>query len=159
MLLRQQGFEQYEISAWARPGRRCAHNLNYWRYGDYLGIGAGAHGKITLPAEQRIRRYSKHRHPKTYLQATINGIWCAEATQVKKRDRAFEFFLNQLRLRDGVRLGDFTPRTGLDLESVKSPLAEAQKRGLLQQYGQALQPTELGWRFVNETQALFLPEN
>jgi oxygen-independent coproporphyrinogen-3 oxidase len=156
-LLRQQGFEQYEISAWARPGKHCAHNLNYWRYGDYIGIGAGAHGKITLPGEQCIRRFSKQRHPKTYLQAAKNGIWCAEATEVKKRDRAFEFFLNQLRLRDGVRLGDFTPRTGLDLESLKTPIAEAQKRGLLRQQGSTLVPTELGWRFVNETQALFLP--
>lgn len=156
-LLRQQGFEQYEISAWTRPGKHCAHNLNYWRYGDYIGIGAGAHGKITLPGEQCIRRFSKQRHPKTYLQAIQHGNWRAEASEVQERDRAFEFFLNQLRLRDGVRLGDFAPRTGLDLESVKTPIAEAQKRGLLQQQGLTLLPTELGWRFVNETQALFLP--
>jgi oxygen-independent coproporphyrinogen-3 oxidase len=156
-LLRQQGFEQYEISAWSRPGSLCAHNLNYWRYGDYLGIGAGAHGKITFPAEQCIRRFSKQRHPKAYLQAKEHGNWRAEAREVPERERAFEFFLNQLRLRGGVRLNDFTPRTGLDLGSVSAAVAEAQRRGLLRQRGQTLEATELGWRFVNDTQALFLP--
>jgi oxygen-independent coproporphyrinogen-3 oxidase len=156
-LLREQGFEQYEISAWARPGKQCAHNLNYWRYGDYLGIGAGAHGKITSLAEQSIRRFSKHRNPTAYLQATGHGCWHAEDREVEERDRAFEFFLNQLRLRAGVQLGDFTPRTGLDLASVEAVVAEAQKLGLLERQGHRLKATELGWRFVNETQALFLP--
>ncbi len=156
-LLRQQGFEQYEISAWARPGRLCAHNLNYWRYGDYIGIGAGAHGKITFPAAGSIRRFSKQRHPKAYLAAKAQGNWQAEDREVPERERAFEFFLNQLRLRGGVRLGDFAPRTGLDLNSINAAVGEAQRRGLLQQRGQILEPTDLGWRFVNDTQALFLP--
>lgn len=156
-LLTAQGFEQYEISAWARPARQCAHNLNYWRYGDYLGIGAGAHGKITLPVEGVIRRLSKQRQPKVYLQALQSGHWRAEDRVVPEQERCFEFFLNQLRLRAGVHIKDFGPRTGLCWSMVSASVSGAQDRGLLKQLGQMLVPTDLGWRFVNETQALFLP--
>jgi len=156
-LLTAHGFEQYEVSAWARPSRKCAHNLNYWRYGDYLGIGAGAHGKVTLPAGGVVRRLSKHRHPKTYLRALGNGEWRADAQEVAAGDRCFEYFLNQLRLREGVSIDDFEPRTGLPWAFAHDAVSEAKERGLLQQQGQRLVPTELGWRFVNEIQALFLP--
>ena len=156
-LLTAQGFEQYEISAWARPARQCAHNLNYWRYGDYLGIGAGAHGKITLPAEGVIRRLAKQRHPQVYLQAVQSGHWRMQDRVVPEPERCFEFFLNQLRLRAGVNLQDFAPRTGLRWSMARAAVCRARDRGLLQQQGQMLVPTEPGWRFVNETQALFLP--
>ncbi len=156
-MLTAQGFEQYEISAWARPARQCAHNLNYWRYGDYLGIGAGAHGKITLPAEGVIRRLVKKRHPQVYLQAVQSGHWRAQDRVVPEQERCFEFFLNQLRLREGVNLQDFTPRTGLCWSMASAAVRRARDKGLLQQQGQMLVPTEPGWRFVNETQALFLP--
>lgn len=157
-LLAEQGFEQYEISAWARAGKKCAHNLNYWRYGDYLGIGAGAHGKITLPAQGEIRRLSKHRSPKAYLTAFTQGNWQAENRVVPEAERCFEFFLNQLRLRSGVNVSDFSPRTGLGWEVALDAVSAAKSKGLLQQREQMLVPTELGWRFVNETQALFLPQ-
>ncbi len=156
-LLAAQGFEQYEISAWARPERHCAHNLNYWRYGDYLGIGAGAHGKITLPAEGVIRRLSKQRHPGNYLQALRSGDWRAENRICSEQERCFEFFLNQLRLRKGVNMSDFGPRTGLPWSAASAAVSRAVDSGLLQQREQMLVPTELGWRFVNDIQALFLP--
>ncbi len=151
------GFEQYEISAWALPGERCAHNLNYWRFGDYLGIGAGAHGKVTLPAQAAIMRLSKKRHPKAYLQATMGGDFRSTEHPVAAAELAFEFFLNQLRLRDGVRIADFEPRTGLGWSEVEKPVSLACAKGLLEERSGHLLPTELGWRFVNETQALFLP--
>jgi putative oxygen-independent coproporphyrinogen III oxidase len=156
-LLAAQGFEQYEVSAWARPRRRCAHNLNYWRYGDYLGIGAGAHGKISLPAQGAIRRMSKQRHPAAYLRSLRGGEWRAEDREVPPGERIFEFFLNQLRLREGVRIDDFAARTGLDWQLARQGVSAAVERGLLVPHGARLLPTDLGWRFVNETQALFLP--
>lgn len=156
--LRAAGYEQYEVSAWARSGAACAHNLNYWRYGDYLGLGAGAHGKITLPARAEIRRLVKQRHPAAYLKSAERGDWRVEDRTVSEAERCFEFFLNQLRLRSGVELAQFGPRTGLGW-SVARPAAErAVARGLLERQSDRLVPTELGWRFVNEIQALFLPE-
>jgi len=151
------GFEQYEISAWASPQRRCMHNLNYWRYGDYLGLGAGAHAKITLPSRNEIRRISKQRHPKAYLKAMQEGNWRAEDRAVGKQERCFEFFLNQLRLREGVHIQDFSPRTGLKWSRVSDAVSRAREKGLLENREMRLVPTLLGWRFVNETQMLFLP--
>ncbi|HLF31662.1 MAG TPA: radical SAM family heme chaperone HemW [Xanthomonadales bacterium] len=156
-VLDEAGFIQYEISAWALPGRQCAHNLNYWRFGDYLGIGAGAHGKVTLPATGVIRRLVKPRHPAAYLRSPKNANWYAETREIAGPERCFEFFLNQLRLRGGVDLDHFTPRTGLDWQAAQSAVQEAEHKGLLVRRGRKLMPTELGWRFINDTQALFLP--
>jgi len=156
-LLSRQGLKNYEISAWAKPGQRSAHNINYWRYGDYLGIGAGAHGKVTLAADGIVRRTSKQRHPKTYLAASREGNWYAEKRDVSKSERCFEFFLNQLRLRGGVHVDDFTPRTGLDWSFASENVARAEQRGLLAMQANRLVPTELGWRFINEIQQMFLP--
>lgn len=156
--LEQGGYAQYEISAWSRPGATCAHNLNYWRYGDFVGIGAGAHGKLTLPAEGAVRRMAKQRHPRAYLEARKTGEWRAEDRVIDAAERTFEFFLNQLRLRDGVRIGDFGPRTGLDWSAAEPAVAAAVERGLLERRDGRLVPTDTGWRFVNETQALFLPD-
>lgn len=156
-LLQAGEFVQYEVSAWSKPGLACKHNLNYWHYGDYLGIGAGAHGKITLPASREIRRMSKMRHPTAYMAALENRNWRAEDRAIESEERKFEFFLNQLRLRQGANLAEFSPRTGLSEHVFEQAAATAIQRGLLLKNGSYLAPTELGWRFGNEIQALFLP--
>jgi oxygen-independent coproporphyrinogen-3 oxidase len=150
--LRAAGFEQYEVSAWARPGQRCRHNLNYWRFGDYLGIGAGAHGKLTDDAG-RVRRMSKQRHPKRYLE----GQFLAEERSPLPPDLVFEFFLNALRLRDGFTPDDFRARTGLPWDSARNGVEAALARGLLEPCAGGFRASELGWRFGNDLQALFLP--
>jgi oxygen-independent coproporphyrinogen-3 oxidase len=149
------GFEAYEVSAWCLPGRQSRHNINYWRFGDYLGIGAGAHGKITLPASGEVRRRIKTRHPKRYLA----GGTLAQDQAVSRHDLAFEYFLNALRLREGFTLEAFEARTGLSRQVVAGPLAEALERGLLEPREGGFRPTDLGWRFSNDLQALFLPES
>ena len=157
-LLAESGFGQYEVSAWSRPGHECRHNLNYWRYGDYLGIGAGAHGKLTLVAEQCVRRRVRLRHPGAWMRAVRAGEGgLAEDRLLPPEERVFEFFLNQLRLRRGVHKSQFEARTGLDWEVVAQRVAQLLDRGLLSEQQDWLVPTELGWRFGNETQALFLP--
>jgi oxygen-independent coproporphyrinogen-3 oxidase len=147
------GLEQYEISAWSLPGRRSRHNVNYWRFGDYLGIGAGAHGKLTLPARGEVRRIVKVRHPRRYLA----GERVAVETAIPHCDLAFEYLLNALRLRDGFSLAHLEARTGVARDTVAAPLEEALDRGLLEPFGDGFRPTELGWRFGNDLQALFLP--
>ena len=155
--MQQAGFAQYEISAWARRGSECRHNLNYWRYGDYLGIGAGAHGKITLPSELSVRRRIRQRDPGAWMRAVGKGNGLASDVLLEPEERVFEFFLNQLRLREGVRKSQFTARTGIAWELVSGSVNIALERGLLKEENELLEPTELGWRFVNETQAIFLP--
>lgn len=156
-LLRDAGMDNYEISAWSRAGDECKHNLNYWEYGDFLGIGAGAHGKITLPARQEVRRLVKRRHPSAWIDGAGRGDAVADDTAVSPGERIFEFFLNQLRLRSGVRKSMFTPRTGQPWEKVRERVGETVKKGLLEERGDRLVPTDTGWRFVNELQAVFLP--
>lgn len=156
-LLANAGFEQYEISAWARSGKPCRHNLNYWRYGDYIGIGAGAHGKITLPSVQEIRRRIRHRSPGAWMQEALAGGSLAEDRALGQEERVFEFFLNQLRLRQGVNRAQFSGRTGVAWQDVSGRVDDAIDKGLLREQDGLLAPTDLGWRFVNETQAIFLP--
>jgi putative oxygen-independent coproporphyrinogen III oxidase len=156
-LLGSADYGQYEVSAFARTDKQSRHNLNYWQYGDFLAIGAGAHGKITLAAENSIMRYAKHRHPKRYLQGLEDGDWVAERRELKKDERIFEFFLNQLRLKQGVKKSDFSARTGLPWQMVESRVQEAINRDLLKDEQNWLRPTKLGWRFVNDIQQLFLP--
>jgi len=156
-MLESAGYGQYEISAYAKADKQSRHNLNYWRYGDFLAIGAGAHGKITLAAENSVMRYAKHRHPKRYLQGLDDGDWVAEKRVLKKDERIFEFFLNQLRLKQGIRKSDFSARTGLPWQVVNSRVQEALYKGLLKDDQGWLRPTNLGWSFVNDTQQLFLP--
>ena len=156
-LLSGSGLVQYEVSAWSKAEGECLHNLNYWRYGDFVGIGAGAHGKLTLPLEGAVRRRVRLRHPRDWMAAAKAGEAVAEDAVVPAADRAFEFFLNQLRLRAGVLKFQFTPRTGLPWSAVESPVDEAISKGLLEDRGDRLVATDLGWRFVNEIQALFLP--
>jgi oxygen-independent coproporphyrinogen-3 oxidase len=152
------GFAQYEVSAWARPGRQCAHNLNYWQFGDYLGIGAGAHAKLTLGAEQRVMRRWKVKHPAEYLAragtaAAIGGDDVLDASRLP-----FDFMLNALRLNAGVPMGMFEARTGLPRAAIAGRLAVARERGWIEPGDERLQPTELGLRFANDAIALFLDE-
>ncbi len=157
-LLADAGYAQYEVSAYARPGRECAHNLNYWRYGDYLGIGAGAHGKLTLGSEQAIVRRWKHKHPTSYLAhaGTVAAIGGDE--RIEPSRRPFEYMLNALRLVEGFSLAQFEARTGLPAASIAPQLASAVGRGWLDIAGDRIRPTELGRRFTNDVVALFLPE-
>ncbi|TAL89539.1 MAG: oxygen-independent coproporphyrinogen III oxidase-like protein, partial [Rhodanobacter sp.] len=150
------GYGQYEISAYAQPGRRCVHNLNYWQFGDYLGIGAGAHGKLSDPAGGELRRRWKTRGPRAYMeskggQARIGGDHVVAAAELP-----FEYMLNALRLIDGVPLADFAERTGLPLASIAAPLAAAYRRGWLRADTQRLHTSALGQRFLNDVIAGFL---
>ena len=156
-MLEANGYRQYEISAFAQTDRQSRHNMNYWRYGDFLAIGAGAHGKITTAADGRVRRYAKHRHPRRYLQAAGTGEWCAETRVLGEDELVFEFFLNQLRLKQGVIIGDFAARTGLPWQAVETRVQKAVDKGLLEVRGERLISTPLGWRFVNDIQQIFLP--
>ena len=159
--LQAAGFEAYEISAWSRPGHRCRHNLNYWKFGDYLGIGAGAHGKITDVQAGCIRRRAKPRHPRDYLRAVCNGNGepPGSTRTLTPAEARFEFFLNALRLTDGFDIATFEARTGLAWPATDPALATALDEGWLEQSGTHLRPTERGRLFLNDLQALFLPEN
>ncbi|TYT25808.1 radical SAM family heme chaperone HemW [Luteimonas viscosa] len=156
-LLAEAGYAQYEVSAYARPGRRCAHNLNYWRFGDYLGIGAGAHGKLTLGAEQAILRRWKLRHPTAWLAAAGSPAAIGGDERVEPAQRPFEFMLNALRLVEGFALADFEARCGLPRAAIEAPLAAAETRGWLRRESGYIVPTPLGRRFGNDVIALFLP--
>ena len=157
------GLQRYEVSAFAADGQACRHNLNYWRFGDYLGIGAGAHAKITEPViaetgEAGIVRSWRVKHPDVYLRdaGTARAI---SGTQILSRKEAgFEFMLNALRLRDGFPVAIFAERTGLPITVVEPQLAEAEVRGLIERDHQQIRPTEQGFDFLNDLQALFLPD-
>ncbi|MGY6519934.1 MAG: radical SAM family heme chaperone HemW [Lysobacteraceae bacterium] len=150
------GFEHYEVSAWARPGHRCAHNLNYWRFGDYLGIGAGAHGKISFGHDGRILRRHKQRHPARYLESAADAGRIAGESVVPDAERPFEFMLNALRLRDGFTLTEFNHRTGLEPAHIRPALDTAMARGWLERRGDQVRPTEEGHRLHNDLVGLFL---
>jgi len=154
--LEKAGFSSYEISAWSQPGRASQHNLNYWRFGDYLGIGAGAHGKITLPAEQQVIRLRRKSHPRPYLNASENGSFIAEQWPVPGNELAFEYFLNRFRLAESVPLTEFSARTGLEQEAITQPLNQAQKLGLIKLTETHIHRTERGARYLNDLQKLFL---
>lgn len=153
--LAEAGYSQYEISAYATVGRRCGHNLNYWQFGDYVGIGAGAHGKRT-DAHGRIRRRSKQRQPAAYLESIGSGGLQTER-KVTEQELAVEFFLNVLRLVEGVPAGYLKQRTGLTLEDIDVSLHEARRRGLMEHEPSRLCPTRRGLDFLNDLLALFEP--
>lgn len=156
-LLQTAGYQKYEISAFARQGHRCLHNLNYWTFGDYLAVGAGAHGKLT-DAAGVAWRYRKAANPLTYIEEAENGQWEDAAARVAVDDSVFEFMLNALRLTDGFSESDFCDRTGLDAGAIRGPVAKAQEDGLIEQSGPGQwRPTETGFRFLNDLQARFLP--
>ena len=149
------GYVNYETSAFARPGRECAHNLNYWRFGDYLGIGAGAHSKLSFP--ERILRQSRHKQPRAYMQAVAAGTPLFEEHAVSHRDLGFEFMMNALRLTAGFDVPLYAERTGLPLTSVEQALREAAQRGLIALDHAHIAPTQRGRRFLNDLLQLFLP--
>jgi oxygen-independent coproporphyrinogen-3 oxidase len=151
------GLTRYEVSAFARPGHRCRHNLNYWRFGDYLGIGAGAHGKISFP--HRVLRQVRWRDPATYMARAAAGRAVSNEHEVARRELPFEFMLNALRLPEGFELALFAERTGLPLSALDEALAQGQARGLLEvsSDGRRLEPTRRGFDFLSDLQALFLP--
>ena len=155
------GYAQYEISAYARPGRQCAHNLNYWRFGDYLGLGAGAHGKLSLPAEGgeagRILRRWKLKHPAAYLVQAGTPVAVGGDEDIAPSQLPFEYMLNLLRLREGFTPEAFEARTGLSRDAIAAPLSEALAAGWLVEEAGRLRPTEAGLRFANDVIALFLP--
>lgn len=150
------GLQRYEVSAYARPGHQCAHNLNYWQFGDYLGIGAGAHSKISFP--DRIVRQVRWREPAAYMDKAAQGLACSNEQEVPLKSRAFEFMMNALRLKDGFELLRFSERTGLTLASIQQPLAEAEAKGLLARDLARAWPTDKGFDFLNDLQALFLQD-
>jgi len=151
------GLERYEVSAYARPGHRCQHNLNYWQFGDYLGLGAGAHGKLSFA--HRVVRQVRWRDPQRYMEQALKGEACASETEVPAADLPFEFMLNALRLRGGFALSHYTERTGLPISSLTAALHEAEARGWLLQDVAAgrVAPTAQGFDFLSDLQALFLP--
>ncbi|MEO5862531.1 MAG: radical SAM family heme chaperone HemW [Burkholderiales bacterium] len=150
------GYRHYETSAFAKPGHSCRHNLNYWQFGDYLGIGAGAHSKLSY--RDRIVREMRYKHPETYLQKIIDGNAVQEHRTISAADLPFEFMMNALRLTDGVPLELFSERTGLPINIVSKVLAEAQAKQLVAGDHQHLAPTEKGQRFLNDLLEMFLPE-
>jgi oxygen-independent coproporphyrinogen-3 oxidase len=154
-LLAQSGFGHYETSAFARPGHRARHNLNYWRFGDYLGIGAGAHGKLSF--RDRITREARGRKPLGYLRAALDGNAVAESRDVDERELPFEFMLNALRLTEGFPAALFTQRTGLPLAGIEPQLARAENEGFVARDLESIRPTERGQRFLNDLLERFLP--
>jgi oxygen-independent coproporphyrinogen-3 oxidase len=148
------GYGQYEVSAYAQPGRRARHNLNYWQFGDYLGIGAGAHSKISFP--HRVLRQARYKQPKAYMEAVAAGNPVQEEYEIGRDDMGFEFMLNALRLSGGFEPNLFGERTGLTINAVGQALDEAEAKGLLYRDHQIIRPTELGRRFLNDLQQMFL---
>ena len=154
-LLDAGGYRRYEVSAWCRADRESKHNLNYWRFGDYLGIGAGAHGKITLAGENRVLRRVRRRQPRAYL-GNSGGERIASETELDDADLCFEFMLNALRLKAGFDASLFHDNTGLALNVLLPGIETARKQGLLDFDGKKIRPTELGFDHLNTLQALFL---
>ncbi|MEO7206455.1 MAG: radical SAM family heme chaperone HemW [Steroidobacteraceae bacterium] len=151
------GYAQYEVSAYARQGAQCRHNLNYWQFGDYVGIGAGAHGKVSVNVPEKILRSVKPKQPREY-QAEIGraALTAADGSYIAAADLPFEFMLNALRLNEGFSTDCYHARTGLPLQNLDEKLGKAKKRGLLESVASGWRPTALGLRFLNDLQAGFL---
>ena len=148
------GMQRYEVSAYAQPGHRCFHNLNYWQFGDYLGIGAGAHSKLSFA--HRVVRQVRFREPRLYMDKAFAGSAVTQDSEVSRADLPFEFMLNALRLREGFKLQDFAEKTGLPFTAIQKGLDEAERKGLIERDFVRVKPTERGFDFLNDLQALFL---
>ena len=154
--LQAAGYDHYETSAFAKPGRTCQHNLNYWQFGDYLGIGAGAHSKLSF--RDRIVREMRYKHPQTYMQKVKSGAAVQEQRVIGAADLPFEFMMNALRLTGGVALTLFSERTGLPINVVAKTLAQAETKQLIARDHRHLAPTQQGQRFLNDLLEMFLPD-
>jgi oxygen-independent coproporphyrinogen-3 oxidase len=150
----QAGLERYEVSAYARSSHQCQHNTNYWEFGDYLGIGAGAHSKLSFA--HRVVRQVRFRDPQRYMGQALAGQALAQDNEVRRGDLPFEFMLNALRLRSGFALQDFVERTGLALTAIEAPLQEAERKGLILRDLGRVKPTPRGFDFLSDLQELFL---
>ena len=148
------GYGHYEVSAYAKPGHQARHNLNYWQFGDYLGIGAGAHSKLSFP--HRVLRQARFKQPKSYMDAVAAGNPVQEERELARDEMGFEFMLNALRLQDGFEPNLFAERTGVALNAIEKQLNEAETKGLLYRDHMLVKPTELGQRFLNDLQQIFL---
>ncbi len=151
------GLQRYEVSAYARPGHRCFHNLNYWQFGDYLGLGAGAHSKLSFA--HRVVRQIRYREPLLYMANALAGHCLAQEEEVGRADLPFEFMLNALRLKDGFTLQQFSDRTGLAITAIQAGLAEAERKGLIVRDFNRVKPSVRGFDFLNDLQSLFLPSS
>ena len=149
------GLHRYEVSAYARDGHRCDHNLNYWKFGDYLGLGAGAHSKLTFA--HRVVRQVRFREPALYMEKALAGHCLAQDEEVSRADLPFEYMLNALRLKDGFGLQEFSERTGLAITAIQKGLEEAERKGLIERDFSRVKPSVRGFDFLNDLQALFLP--
>ncbi|MBK7659264.1 MAG: oxygen-independent coproporphyrinogen III oxidase-like protein [Betaproteobacteria bacterium] len=154
--LARAGYEHYETSAYAKPGARARHNVNYWRFGDYLGIGAGAHSKLSFP--DRVVREMRFKQPRAYQEGAMAGAAIQSTHDVPAADLPFEFAMNALRLADGFALALFTERTGLSAAAIEAPLARAEALGLVERDAFCVRPTPRGRRFLNDLLGLFVPE-
>lgn len=150
------GYQHYEVSAYAQPGRRARHNLNYWQFGDYLGIGAGAHSKLSFP--HRVLRQARFKQPASFIEAAKRGNPVQEEHEIGRADMGFEFMLNALRLTGGFDPNLFGERTGMNISAIAKALNEAETRGLIYRDHKLIKPTELGQRFLNDLQEMFLAE-
>ena len=150
------GYEHYEVSAYAQPGRRARHNLNYWKFGDYLGIGAGAHSKLSFP--HRVLRQARFKQPASFIEAAKRGNPVQEEHEIGRADMGFEFRLNALRLTGGFDPNLFGERTGMNIGAITKALNEAEAKGLIYRDHKLIKPTELGQRFLNDLQEMFLAE-
>jgi len=148
------GYQHYEVSAYAQPGHRAKHNLNYWQFGDYLGIGAGAHSKISFP--HRVLRQARYKQPGSFIEAAKRGNPVQEEHEIGRGEMGFEFMLNALRLTDGFDPNLFGERTGMNIGAITKALNEAEAKGLLYRDYKLIRPTELGQRFLNDLQEMFL---
>ena len=148
------GMDRYEVSAYAKQGHRCFHNLNYWQFGDYLGIGAGAHSKISFA--HRVVRQVRLREPRLYMERALAGNALAQVEEVSRAELPFEYMLNALRLRGGFGLRDFSERTGLPITAIEASLNEAERKGLIERDFARVRPTVRGFDFLSDLQAIFL---
>jgi oxygen-independent coproporphyrinogen-3 oxidase len=149
------GLYRYEVSAYAAQGHRCAHNLNYWQFGDYLGLGAGAHSKLSFA--HRVVRQVRFREPRLYMEKALSGYCLAHEEEVSRADLPFEFMLNALRLKDGFSLQQFSERTGLAITALQQGLDAAERKGLIERDFSRVKPSVRGYDFLNDLQSLFLP--
>ena len=150
------GLKRYEVSAYAKPRHRCWHNLNYWQFGDYLGIGAGAHSKLSFA--HRVMRYVRYREPQLYLAQAFKGEPVTQCEEVSREDLPFEYMLNALRLKEGFSLADYMARTGLAMTSIQQGLSNAEAKQLIARDLHRVWPTERGFDFLSDLQALFLAD-